>query len=326
MTERTRTLEPETAKRTRPLKIGLHVPNAYSWADTLAMAQRAEAVGFDSLWLPDHLYMKRAELWITAGKPVPPEVESQPPAGVWETWTLLTALAMSVPRVEIGTLVTCMGFRNPALVAKMAETLDAVSGGRLILGLGSGDVAYEHHAFGLPFDHAVSRFEEALEIITTLLRTGYCDYHGTYYEVNELTLEPRGPRPNGPPILIGTLATGKRMLRLTAQYADLWNGWLGYGRSWPDVLPPLRAAIDAACTERGRDPGTLGRTVAVRVALLGQEVAGGVEPLTGTPEEIANAFRAYARGGVTHMQVWLVPNDLAGIEAFAAVLEELDRG
>ena len=313
------------AARQRPLKVGLHLPNAYPWDETLAMARRAAEVGFDSLWLPDHLYVKRAELWQTAGRPVPPGIEEQPPAGAWETWTLLSALAMAVPRVEIGTLVSCTGFRNPALLAKMAETLDAVSGGRLILGLGSGDVAFEHRAFGFPFDRAIGRFEEALQIITTLLRTGSCDFHGQYYDVTDLALEPRGPRPGGPPILIGTLATGKRMLRLTAQYADLWNGWLGYGRSWPDVLPPLREAIDAACLTHGRDPATLGRTVAVRVALLGQEVAGGVEPLMGTAREIADAVRAYARGGVSHLQVWLVPNDLAGIEAFAPVLKELDR-
>ncbi len=315
-----------TATRKRPLKIGIHLPITDPWADLLAMAQRAAAVGFDSLWLPDHLSMKRDQLWITAGRPVPPGVELEPPVGAWETWSLIAALAAAVPDVELGTLVMCTGFRNPALLAKMAETLDAISGGRLILGVGSGDVAHEFHAFGFPFDHAVSRFEEALQIITSLLRTGYCDFHGTYYEVNDLTLEPRGPRPNGPPILIGTLLTGKRMLRLTTQYADLWNGFLCYGRNWPDVLPPLREAIDAACVQYGRDPATLGRTVGVRVALLGEQVTGGVEPLEGTPEQIADALRDYARNGLSHVQVWLSPRSLAGIEAFAPVLEELDRG
>ena len=310
----------------RPLKVGLHLPITDPWADTLAMARRAADVGFDSLWLPDHLSMNRAQLWITAGKSVPPGVESEPPAGAWETWSLLSALAMAVPNVELGTLVMCTGFRNPALLAKMAETLDAISGGRLILGLGSGDVAHEHHAFGFPYDHRVSRFEEALTIITRLLRAGYCDFHGDYYEVNDLTLEPRGPRPNGPPILIGTLLTGKRMLRLTTEYADLWNGFLCYGRNWPDVLPPLRETIDAACVQHGRDPATLGRTLGLRVALLGEHIAGGVEPLEGTPEQIADALRAFARGGVSHVQIWPTPRTLAGIEAFAPVLEELDRG
>lgn len=315
-----------TGTRTRPLKVGIHLPISDPWADTLALARRAAAVGFDSLWLPDHLSMKRDQLWITAGRPVPPGVEFEPPVGAWETWTLIAALAIAVPDVELGTLVMCTGFRNPALLAKMAETLDAISDGRLILGVGSGDVAHEFHAFGFPFDHAVSRFEEALQIITSLLRKGYCDFHGTYYEVNDLTLEPRGPRSNGPPILIGTLLTGKRMLRLTTQYADLWNGFLCYGRNWPDVLPPLRAAIDAACVQHGRDPATLGRTAGVRVALLGEQIAGGVEPLEGTPEQIADALRDYARNGVSHVQIWLTPRTLAGIEAFAPVLAELDKG
>ncbi len=308
-----------------PLKIGLQLSITDPWAQILAAARRAEAVGFDALWLPDHLYMKRDQLWTTAGRPVPPGVEAEPPVGAWETWSLLGALAMAVPRVELGTQVICTGFRNPALLAKMAETMDAISGGRLILGLGSGDVAFEHHAFGFPFDHPVSRFEEAVQIITTLLREGFCDFHGTYYEVNELALEPRGPRPKGPPVLIGTLATGKRMLRLTAQYADLWNGYLCYGRNSPDVYPPLRDALDAACVQHGRDPQTLRRTISVRVGLLGEHIPGGVEPLQGTPREIADAIRTYAQAGVEYLNVWLTPGGLAGIEAFAPVLAELGR-
>ncbi len=112
------------------------------------MAQRAAAVGFDSLWMGDHLHMKRAQLWSTAGRPVPHEVAIAPPVGAWECWTLLSALAMAIPRVEFGTLVTCTGFRNPALTAKIAETFDTISGGRLILGLGSGDVEFEHREYG----------------------------------------------------------------------------------------------------------------------------------------------------------------------------------
>ncbi len=311
---------------TRPaMKIGLQLSITDRWENILAVARRAEAVGFDALWLPDHLVLKRDQLWITAGRPVPPGVEDEPPVGAWETWSMLSALAMAVPRVELGTQVICTGFRNPALLAKMAETVDAISGGRLILGLGSGDVAYEHHAFGFPFDRPVGRFEEAVQIVTRLLRDGHCDFHGTHYEVNDLTLEPRGPRPGGPPILIGTLATGKRMLRLTAQYADMWNGYLCYGRSWPDVYPPLRDAIDAACVAHGRAPHTLRRTISVRVAVLGEQIAGGVEALQGSPEEIAGAIRTYAEAGVEYLNVWLTPSTLAGVEAFAPVLAELGR-
>ncbi len=99
-----------------------------------------------------------------------------------------------------------------------------------------------------------------------------------------------------------------------------------YDRNWPDVLPPLREAIDAACIRYGRDPATLGRTLGLRVAVLGEQIAGGVEPLEGTPEQIADALREFARGGVSHVQIWLTPRTLAGIEAFAPVLAELDRG
>ena len=312
--------------RKRPLKFGIQLSNTDPWDVVLATAQRAASVGFDSLWLSDHLHMKREQLWLTAGRPVPPEVALAPFLGAWECWSLVSALAVAVPHVELGTLVTCTGFRNPALLAKIVETVDAISGGRLILGLGSGDVEYEHHMFGFPFDHAVGRFEEAVHIITTLLREGRCDFQGTYHQVHDAVLEPRGPRPGGPPIMIGTLATGPRMLGLAVRYADMWNGWLGHGRSWPDVLPPLRAAVDAACERSGRDPATLQRTITVRVAVLGERVIGGVEPLAGTPREIADALRAYARGGVSHIQISLAPNTLRGIEAFGAVLEELDRG
>ncbi len=112
-------------------------------------------------------------------------------------------------------------FRNPAILAKMAATLDAISGGRLILGLGAGWHAPEFEAFGIPFDHRVDRFEEALQIIVPLLHTGQVDFQGRYYRTPNCELRPRGPRASGPQILIG--AAGPRMLRLAARYADAWN-------------------------------------------------------------------------------------------------------
>ena len=115
------------------------------------------------------------------------------------------------------------------------------------------------------------------------------------------------------------------MLRLMAQHADLWNGWLIYGRSHPDAVPPLRAAVDAACAKAGRDPSTLARTVSVRVTMLGREIPD-EEPLSGSPEDLAEAFHAFAQEGITGVQVRLAPDSLAGIEAFAPVLELLDRG
>jgi alkanesulfonate monooxygenase SsuD/methylene tetrahydromethanopterin reductase-like flavin-dependent oxidoreductase (luciferase family) len=207
----------------------------------------------------------------------------------------------------------------------MAATVDEISGGRLVLGLGAGDSPSEHRAFGYATDHWVGRFEEALTIIRALLRDGSCDFAGTYYEVHECRLRPPAPRAGGPPILIAAQGTGRRMLRLTAQHADLWNAFLVYARSLPDALPPLQAIVDAACAAHGRDPATLARTAGVRVALLGEHVPVGT-PISGSAEAIAETLRGFAGAGAAAVQLLLTPNTLAGLEAFALVLEHLDRG
>jgi alkanesulfonate monooxygenase SsuD/methylene tetrahydromethanopterin reductase-like flavin-dependent oxidoreductase (luciferase family) len=306
-----------TSPRTRPLKIGLLLPDTERqldgasprWTDLAAMARLAEDVGFDSLWITDHLLHRE---------------EGQEPRGPWEGWSLLAALAAVTKRVEIGPLVICAAFRNPALLAKMADTVDEISGGRLILGLGAGWHEPEYRAFGYPFDHRVSRFAEALTIVTGLLREGRVDFEGTYYQARDCELRPRGPRPAGPPILIGT--TSPRMLRLTAAHADIWNVWFSETGNLVENLLPLRASVDAACTAVDRDPATLERTAAVLVE-VGPHSPSTMSgpPLTGTPEELAAGLRAYAAAGITHAQLWLEPNTPAGIEAFAPVLALLDR-
>jgi alkanesulfonate monooxygenase SsuD/methylene tetrahydromethanopterin reductase-like flavin-dependent oxidoreductase (luciferase family) len=222
--------------------------------------------------------------------------------------------------------VVCTSFRNPALLAKMADTVEEISGGRLILGLGAGWHEPEYRAFGHPFDHRVSRFEEALQIICPLLREGHVDFEGHFYRAWGCELRLRGPRPQGPPILIGTIGT--RMLQIAARHADLWNAGLVGDPSWPDAVPPLRAMVDHACAAVSRDPATLRRTVnpLVHVARLGTApVFPGAEPLAGSTDEIAAAFRGFAREGISHVQVLLNPNTLAGLEALAPVLELLDR-
>jgi alkanesulfonate monooxygenase SsuD/methylene tetrahydromethanopterin reductase-like flavin-dependent oxidoreductase (luciferase family) len=202
--------------RTRPLKVGVILPDTERemggadprWKDVSAMAQRAEAAGFDSLWVTDHLIHRY------------PGME---PQGPWECWSNLAALAAITSRIEIGPVVCCTGFRNPALLAKMADTIDEISGGRLILGLGAGWNEPEYRAFGFPYDRRVSRFEEALTIIHGLLKTGRVDFDGTYHQAIDCELRPRGPRPAGPPIMIGSSAP--RMLGLLARYGDQWNAW-----------------------------------------------------------------------------------------------------
>jgi alkanesulfonate monooxygenase SsuD/methylene tetrahydromethanopterin reductase-like flavin-dependent oxidoreductase (luciferase family) len=302
----------------RPLKVGINLPTVEgtmsgktaSWADLFAFAQRAEALGFDSLWVPDHLLLK----W------------QEQTHGIWECWSLLAALAAVTSRVALGPLVACTAFRSPALLAKMADTVDAISGGRLIVGLGAGWNGPEDRAFGSPSDHRVDRFEEALQIIVPLLRTGHVDFAGRYYQARGCELRPRGPQPGGPPIMIG--AKGPRMLRLAASYADLWNAE-GPLRQ-PDEIIPLRASGDAACAEVGRNPATLGRSASIVINLpMGQaqrSSAQGEQPGARSPGEIAEMLRGYARQGLSHVQVWLTPNTIDGLEWFAAVLDLLDHG
>jgi alkanesulfonate monooxygenase SsuD/methylene tetrahydromethanopterin reductase-like flavin-dependent oxidoreductase (luciferase family) len=164
--------------------------------------------------------------------------------------------------------------------------------------------------------------------ITGLLRHGAVDFVGEWYTAPECEVRLRGPRPGGPPVLIGSFAQGPRMLRLVAEYADYWNAGLAFGRSHPDQIPPLREAVDAACLAQGRDPAPLARTVAIRAALRGRAVSiqtPGEEPLQGTPDEIATALQAFSSAGIDEVQVWLSPNTSAEIAAFAPVLEPLDR-
>jgi alkanesulfonate monooxygenase SsuD/methylene tetrahydromethanopterin reductase-like flavin-dependent oxidoreductase (luciferase family) len=303
----------------RPLKIGLYIPNGDGimgggnrrWRDVLAIAQRAEEIGFDSIWVADHLLFRFED--------------NEPTTGRWECWSLLAALAASTSRVELGPLVSCMSFRNPALLAKIAATTDEISGGRLILGIGAGWHEPEYHAYGFPFDHRVSRFADGVEIVAGLLRAGWVNVSGRYERAPNCELRPRGPRPGGIPLMIG--GKGERMLKLTACYADLWNTtWL----SDPADFVLLNTAVDAACEAGGRDPSTLARSACVLVDHpnhIGRWTW--EKPLPPPPREpaaIADALHRFAEVGVSQAMLWPDPSTLHGVEALAPVLELLDQG
>lgn len=301
--------------RNRPLKVGLILPDTEremggataSWHDLKVMARLAEDLGFDSLWNADHLIYRF------------PDREVQ---GPWECWSIMAALAAVTDRVEIGPLVSCTSFRNPALLAKIADTIDEIAGGRLVLGLGAGWHEPEYLAFGYPFDHRVSRFAEAIAIIHPLLRTGHVDFAGEYYEARNCELRPRGPRPQGPPIMFGS--TAPRMLGLLAKYGDIWNAW---ARQDLQELAEDRAKVDAALEAAGRDPATVERTVSLLVDLPNatgrpSEEKPGFRPRA--PEELAEHLRAYANYGISHVQLMIDPNTTAGIDWAAQALELLD--
>ena len=213
------------------------------WTTIRAMAVAAEEHGLDSVWGADHLIFR----------------DKGETEGIHESWTLLTAVAAVTSRVEVGPLVLAVPFRNPALTAKMASELDEISGGRLILGLGCGWHQPEFDAFDYPFDHRVSRFEEALAIMLPMLRGESVTFEGRYHAATDAEILPKPIREGGPPVLIA----GKqpRMLDLVARHADQWNGaWYGDPRNADDLRTRLANLGDADPVERQRIGH--GRTVA----------------------------------------------------------------
>jgi probable F420-dependent oxidoreductase len=284
------------------MKIGLVINHAEeeetgktpSYSEIRDTAQLAETGGLDSIWLFDHLIFRS---------------EDGETSGIWECWSLLCALAEATNRVELGTIVLCNPFRNPALLAKMAHTLDEISGSRLILGLGAGWHEPEFKAFGFPYDHRVGRFQEAPQIIKPLINGESVTFQGDYYQVQDCTIVPPGPRPSIP-LLIG--AGGPRMLRLTARYADQWNtAWLGDASD----LPRRISRISDACAAEGRDPASIDITVGIDMAFpdLGPTGQFTKDPLSGTAEEIAQAFREYEKAGAAHLITHLTPQTATAV-------------
>ena len=307
----------DTQTRGRPLAIGFQLPEVervVRWPEYVTLARLAEDVGFDSMWIGDHLLYRTAALGAR---------------GPWEAWTMLAGLAAATSRITLGPLVACTSFHNPAMLAKMAATVDEISGGRLVLGLGAGWNETEYQAFGFPFDRRIARFEEAFTIIRTLLREGRIDFEGEFYQARDCELLPRPSRPNGPPLMIGS--KGDRMLAITLPHVDAWNVWYTDTGNRPDGVPPLRAKVDEACRAVGRDPAEIERSVAVLVRLPGGTGRQNGDPkdnpaaLEGSPDEMAEGLRAYAREGISLVQLVVDPITTGSLEALGRVLEILDR-
>jgi alkanesulfonate monooxygenase SsuD/methylene tetrahydromethanopterin reductase-like flavin-dependent oxidoreductase (luciferase family) len=299
----------------RPLKVGVQLPEVereVHWSELRAMAELAERVGLDSIWVGDHLLYRD---------------DGGPPRGPWEAWSLLAALAAVTERVQLGPLVAATSFHAPAMLAKKAATVDEISGGRLILGLGAGWNRPDYDAFGFPYDHRVSRFEEAFTIIRELLATGSTDFRGDYYAVDRAELLPR-PRPGGPPLMVGSI--GERMLRITLPHVAAWNAWGPWFGNTPAGYGPVRQQVDAACRSVGRDPAGVERSVALVVALPGALGRGSsvsdeeFDPIPGDPETLARTLSAFAQLGVSHVQLVLDPITLDSISALQPALAALD--
>lgn len=276
------------------------------WSDLRDVALRVEAIGFDTVWTPDEL------LW---------RPEDRPPQGYWEGVAMAGAVAATTSRIKVGTWVMSALHRNPGIIAKAAETLDEISGGRFIFGLGAGHAwPGQARSFGLPEDHIFPRFEEALEVIVPLLRGGHADFEGTWHAARDLRQVPVGPRPGRIPIMIGGI--GPKGQRLAARYADIWSCY-PEERSHMDEFGPRLLSLEAVCADVGRDPATLGRSAGVQVKPL-DRAGGAGAAIVGSAEEIADAVRTFREAGFTQLEIMLTPVTMAALETLAPVLELLD--
>ncbi|WP_433164423.1 LLM class flavin-dependent oxidoreductase [Kribbella sp. CA-247076] len=268
------------------------------WQDVREVAEAADQSGLDAVWLADHFLYKAPDGQVF---------------GMHEAWTLLTAVAAVTTRVEIGNLVLCASFRDPGLTAKMAATLDEVSGGRLVLGVGAGWHDPEYEAFGLPTDHRVGRFEEWLEIVARLIRGETVTFDGTYHRVREASLDPAPDRRI--PILVA--GHRPRMMRLTAEWADVWNtAW--YGAASEKVEERLGTLTDAVKSV-GKPEGAVATTVGVVVRDPDQPPV--AEPderaIDGTVQELAAALTAYQKLGIEQLIVSPEPMTPRSVERLA---------
>ncbi|MGH3306671.1 MAG: LLM class flavin-dependent oxidoreductase [Nocardioides sp.] len=297
---------------TRPCKVGVQLPEVerfVPWQEYLDLARRAESAGYDSIWVGDHLVY---------------DLPDGSTRGPYEAWTTLAALAAATGRVELGPLVASTGFHAPAMLAKQAATVDAISQGRLILGLGAGWNRREFDAFGFPYDRRVSRFEEALAIIAPLLREGRTTFHGQFYDVDDCVLDPPPVREGGPPIMLGS--NSPRMLSIGLPVVDCWNVWWSIYDNSVEKFAQVKAEVDAVIPE-GR---TVDATAAVLVTLpggrgrlMGETYDASVT--TVTPDDLGQHIRGLAAAGATHLQLVLDPIAAESIDTIGAVLADLDR-
>jgi alkanesulfonate monooxygenase SsuD/methylene tetrahydromethanopterin reductase-like flavin-dependent oxidoreductase (luciferase family) len=324
-----------TGAPARRLQLGLYLPTwddaageMVPWRAQRDLALLAEDAGWDTIWVADHFA---------------PRLSGERIQRFWECWTLLAALAEATTRITLGPLITPTAFRTPPLLARMAMTVDAISGGRLLLGLGAGADRERGFEFvGLPAAERAGAFAEALAVIAPLVREGQVDHAGRYYAVRDYQLGLPQARPGGPPIWIA--GQKPRMIALAARWGDAFN--LNRAVSSPERLAEPFAALEAACRAIGRDPATIRRTGYAFVALRDETAADTAiadtaiadTAIAGTPDEIAARLHALHRAGMEHLTLvvddavrregtaWplTTPRHVAGFAPVMAALRRLE--
>jgi probable F420-dependent oxidoreductase len=295
------------------VRVGVQLPEVerdVRWPEYVAMARAAEEVGFDSIWVGDHLLYRN---------------DGVPERGPWDAWTLLAGLACVTERVALGPLVACTAFHRPGVLARTAAAVDELSGGRLVLGLGAGWNEPEFRAFGIPFDHRVERFAEALGIVRRLLDGERVTFAGAYETVNDAVLLPAPAR--RPPLMVG--ATGPRMLAAALPHVDAWNTWYDVYGNTPDGFAELNRTVDEAARAVDRDPSQIERSACALVVLdraAGERpIPDGIAPVEGAADDIAAHLRALAEAGADEAILVVSPINERSIRVLGETLAALDR-
>jgi F420-dependent oxidoreductase-like protein len=290
------------------------------WEDTKAYIRRAERDGFDSFWVMDHFYQLPAH-----GSVEEPFLDA---------WTVLPALAAVTNRIRLGAMVSPVGYRNPALLARMAASLDHISKGRMNFGFGAGGFKPEYQAYGFDFidkpSIRLAQMKEALQLILGLWTDPCFTFHGKYFHVQDAILEPKPLQTPHPPILIGGVGP-KITLRMIAELGDACNLW-----GPPDEFIKQRETLKRHCDEIGRDESTIEKTTydlvicaptqAALEAKIERFLPKGVEPwmaLVGTPSQLVDLVEEYGRVGADHLCMDFAGNDPESYELFVnAVMTE----
>lgn len=284
------------------MRVGIQLPEVEYEArrdEVAAMARAAEEVGFDSLWVGDHLLYR------------------DPVRGPWDAWTTLAWLAGITERIDLGPLVACTAFHPPGVLARMAAATHELSDGRLVLGLGCGWNDVEFRAFGLPFDHLVSRFEEAFTIIRRLLAGERVTFDGRYHQIDEAVLLPMPTV--SPKLMLG--ANAPRMLSIGLPHVDSWNTWFSRYGNTVEGFAAENAGIDAAAERAGRDPATLQRSACVFVSVESAGVRQNDEDVEPVPaDELAAHLHALEEAGADEAILVADPITEASIRSLGIVI------
>lgn len=282
------------------------------WTDIRRQARSAEQVGFDTVWVPDELQ------WESQGW--------DKPMGFWECAVITGAVAASTETVSVGTWVLSALHRNPGLTARIAETLHEISGGRFLFGLGSGHGGRQGEAFGFPADYTVSRYEEALSIITSLCRSGEASFDGRFHSANGLVMT---PRPEGSPTIPLLLGGHKpRTMRLACEHADIWSAFTT-SSSQHEAFGDLLEQFEEVCEKSDRDPASIGKSIGVVVAPPGKDPVGilaDYEPVRGSVDQMVDTFGRFTAMGCTRLELMAAGDQDETIEGLAPVIAAFGPG